>query len=291
MVPIMSGHPKHKSKQKRAKSRGGMQKTHNDSYRNRSKPKSKLKIDLFGFHAVAEAWLNPSRDIHALYITQNALDGFETIQAQADNSNLKRPSPIVVEKHEIENCLPKGSVHQGIALSTAPLSVLGLPDLLIKTQTQDSALILILDQVTDPHNVGAITRSACAFGADGILTQSRHTPDLTGVLAKTACGALEHVPFAAETNLSRAIEELQDNHFIILGLDERGDINIDEAAKRHRSDKIALVLGAEGPGIRRLVKEKCDFLVRLPMEGPMPSINVSNAAAVALYAIAVDKTC
>lgn len=254
------------------------------------KPKgSKIQANLFGFHAVAEAWLNAERDIHALYITQNALDGFEDILARAKKTGLNRPAPRIVDKGAIDNSLPKGTVHQGIALGCAPLPMMGLPDLLIKTASKDSALLVILDQVTDPHNVGAITRSACAFGADGVITQSRHTPELSGVLAKIACGALEHVPFAAETNLSRTIEELKDNHFIVLALDERGEMNIDAAAARHKGDKVALVMGAEGPGIRRLVKEKCDMLVRLPMDGAMPSINVSNAAAVALYAFSVVK--
>lgn len=251
----------------------------------------KMNAALFGFHACAEAWLNPERDIHALYITKNALDGFEDTLKKAKKAGLKRPQPTISDKAAIDNALAKGTVHQGIALDAAPLSMMGLPDLLIRTRDKDSALIVILDQVTDPHNVGAIARSACAFGADGIITQSRHTPELSGVLAKIACGALEHVPFAAETNLARTIEELQDNHFIVLALDERGKHNIDVIAERHKNDKIAFVMGAEGPGIRRLVKEKCDDLVRLPMDGAMPSINVSNAAAIALYAFrTIDKS-
>lgn len=139
--------------------------------------------------------------------------------------------------------------------------------------------LAILDQVTDPHNVGAILRSACAYGAKGLIMQSKHAPEMTGALAKAACGALEHVPVAFETNLSRAIEALQQAGYFVYGLDERGD----DIGQQNFAGKNVLVLGAEGPGIRRLVKEHCDVLIRLPMHGPMPSINVSNAAAVAFH--------
>ena len=276
------GHRAPKAHQKHDQKQGQKQ-------QERGRKAPKIKADLFGFHACAEAWLNPERDIHALYITQNALSGFESVIEKAKKAKITRPAPTITDKGAIDNALMKGTVHQGVALDTAPLPMMGLPDLLIRTQDKPSALLVILDQVTDPHNVGAIARSACAFGADGIITQSRHTPDLSGVLAKIACGALEHVPFAAETNLARTIEELQQNHFIVLALDERGEHNIDVIAERHKNDKIAFVMGAEGPGIRRLVKEKCDDMVRLPMDGAMPSINVSNAAAIALYAFrAID---
>ena len=268
------------------KKRHRSDKPHKPSHKPRhDAPKGpKIRADLFGFHAVAEAWLNSARNIEALYITEVALPGFEDILKRG--KSLNRPDPIHVDKAVIDKALPPGSVHQGLALKTAPLPTLGLPDLLIQTQDQDAALFLILDQVTDPHNVGAITRSACAFGADGIIVQSRHAPESSGILAKTACGALEHIPFAEETNLARTIEELQENGFFVLGLDERGEQNIGEIAGNYKNAKCALVLGAEGPGIRRLVKEKCDALVRLPMSGAMPSIDVSNAAAIALYALA-----
>jgi 23S rRNA (guanosine2251-2'-O)-methyltransferase len=142
---------------------------------------------------------------------------------------------------------------------------------------------LMLDQVTDPHNVGAIISSACAFGAAGVVMQKKHAPALNGVLAKTACGAVEHVPVAFVTNLSRALEEFKEGGYFSYGLDERGEMDIGELGKK--PGKCVLIMGAEGPGIRHLVKEHCDSLVRLPMHGPMPSINVSNAAAVALYAV------
>lgn len=247
-------------------------------HRNKQKrPKSgpKLKIDLFGVHAVTAAWQNPKRHIHALYITDQALKDFD-LRAPAN-----RPAPTIISKEELERALPQGAVHQGIALCAQNLEEMDAQDLIIREEKKEKSILLMLDQVTDPHNVGAILRSACAFGAAGMILQRKHAPDLTGILAKTACGAVEHVPVAYETNLTRALEKLQENGYFVLGLDERGE-NI---AALPEYKKAVLVLGAEGPGLRRLVREQCDVLARLPMHGPMPSINVSNAAAVALYAL------
>lgn len=245
------------------------------------KPKQLSKPSLYGLHAVREAWLNPAREIDALYITAQAEKSFA--QSIKDAAKLKRPRPLLIEKKQLEKMLPAGAVHQGIAISASPLEEYSLTDLIIKTRDMTQPLLLILDQVTDPHNVGAILRSACAFGADGVVIQKKHAPVLEGVLAKTACGAIEHVPVACVTNLSRSIEELQENGYFAYGLDERGEMDISELGAK--AGKTALVLGAEGPGIRHNVKQHCDALVRLPMFGPMPSINVSNAAAVSLYAL------
>lgn len=239
----------------------------------------KLKLNLFGFHAVQAAWLNPKRHVHALYMTEAAAREFEgRLPKELQN---KRPASTVVAKEDIDRSLPPGTVHQGIALSCQPLEEISVQDLIIKAKDKQNSVLLILDQVTDPHNIGAILRSACAFGADGMILQSRHAPEADGILAKTACGALEHVPIAYETNLSRTMELLQDKGYFIFGLDERGE----DIGTANLSGKSVLVLGAEGPGMRPNIKEHCDSLIRLPMQGPMPSINVSNAAAVALYAI------
>ncbi|MCB9988261.1 MAG: 23S rRNA (guanosine(2251)-2'-O)-methyltransferase RlmB [Rhodospirillales bacterium] len=239
--------------------------------------KSSIKADLWGSHAVQAAWLNPDRDVRALYITESALKDF------SQSAPVKRPPPMIVDKAALDHALPKGAVHQGIALDCPPLEETFLNDLIIRAGGQPKTVLLMLDQVTDPHNVGAILRSACAFGAAGMIMQKKHAPELSGVLAKTACGAVEHVPVAYETNLTRSLETLQENGFFVIGLDERGE----DIAGLSVPDKCVLVLGAEGPGLRRLVKEQCDTLARLPMNGPMPSINVSNAAAVALYALSV----
>ena len=258
---------------------------------------------LYGFHAVREAWLNPQRTVFALYLTEESKKEFEPVLAQARGKGLRRPGPQVVDKKQLDKMLPPGAVHQGLGLSTTPLDDIFIQDFIIKAQQQNRTVLLMLDQVTDPHNVGAILRSACAFGADGVIMQRKHAPEIEGVLAKTACGGVEHVPVAFETNLSRAIEELKENGFFVYGLDEAGyktigDIGFKPKAPAHDgkdllkpspqidlSEKILLVLGSEGYGIRRLVKENCDELVRLPTTGAIASLNVSNAAAVALYAL------
>lgn len=238
---------------------------------------------LYGVHAVSAAWLNEDRKIQALYVCDQALDSLKPAMEEARRKGIARPDATLVDRKKLEFLLPAGAVHQGLAIVSAPLPETGLRDLLIQGEEREKSLILILDQITDPHNVGAILRSACAFGATGVIMQRRHAPELTGALAKAACGALEHVPVAFETNISRSIEELQEAGYHVYGLDERGEKSIGDVKF---SGRVALVLGAEGPGLRHLVKERCDMLVRLPMEGPMPSVNVSNAAAIALYVMA-----
>lgn len=251
-------------------------------------------IQLYGFHAVHEAWLNPEREIHEFLVTPQALNGFEQSLKAGKSKNLKRPAPQKVEKQKLEKILPRGAVHQGLAISCSPLPEMDAQDLIIANHDQDNTLLVMLDQVTDPHNVGAILRSASAFGAAGIILQKKHSPILDGVLAKTACGGLEHTPVAVETNLSRAIESLKDAGYFVYGLDERGarsleEIQMSENSKISGLGKAVLILGAEGPGMRRLIQENCDELVRLPTKMPIASLNVSNAAAVALYALSVKK--
>lgn len=243
----------------------------------KQKHKNTERPNLYGFHAVRAAWLNPNRDVQVLYMTQNAAKGFE--QTLQQSKHLDRPQPIVLDNKSFDKLLHRDSVHQGVAASVSPLNEIDIQSLTISAK--DNSLILILDQVTDPHNVGAILRSACAFGAHGIVMQRKHAPNLEGVLAKTASGAIEHVPVAFETNISRSIETLQDSGYFVYGLDERGE----DIRNMKLGGKVALVLGAEGPGIRRLVKKHCDALFKIPMSGVMESINVSNAAAVALYAL------
>jgi 23S rRNA (guanosine2251-2'-O)-methyltransferase len=240
----------------------------------------KLNVDLFGTHAVQAAWQNPGRFVHTLYGTEAALAEFDL------KTKAKRPQPTVVSKEDLDRALPPGTVHQGLGLSCQPLEETDVDDLIRVGEEKKRSLIVMIDQVTDPHNIGAILRSTCAFGADGLIQQRKNAPEVTGIMAKTACGALEHVPMAYETNLSRAIETLQEAGYFVVGLDEHGEKNIGDLPAY---DKCVLVLGAEGPGLRRLIKENCDVLARLPMHGPMPSINVSNAAAVALYDLSSRK--
>ena len=242
------------------------------------KQQIKNTVWLWGTHAVKEAWENPNRVIHSLLVNDRTIKdthGFVT------PDGVKRPNVDRVDRSIIEKRLPKGAVHQGIALQCDPLEETFLSDIIIKSKSKDKVTLVMLDQVTDPHNVGAILRSACAFGADGVIVQTRHAPESTGTLAKAACGALEHMPIIRETNLSRAIESLQDNFFNVVGLDEEGVVLGDQ----EKSDKICIVMGAEGPGLRPKVKETCTSLLRLPTDGPVATLNVSNATAVALYAL------
>lgn len=236
---------------------------------------------LWGIHAVREAWQNPNRIIHSYLVTEKTAKYVDDWNTPSDT---KRPKADIVERSVFEKRLPQGAVHQGVAVQCAPLDEVFLSDLIIKSKMTDNMMVVMLDQVTDPHNVGAILRSACAFGASAIIVQSRHAPEVTGTLAKSACGAVEHVPIIREVNLSRAIEQLQDNFFNVVGLDEKG-VGVSDIQK---SGKTCLVMGAEGPGLRQKVKETCTSLLRLPTDGPVPTLNVSNATAVALYALRGD---
>jgi len=245
------------------------------------KPDTSSNAVLFGLHAVREAWLNPDRDIKNLYITDNALDGFKDILAQAEAKNIKRPGPEIYEKSAIDK-ITGGGVHQGIAINAEHLPEISVQELVSRTHTKQSATIIVLDQVTDPHNVGAILRSAAAFGADGIVMQRKHAPQLTGVLAKTACGAADHIPVAYEINLSRAINTLQDAGYFGLAMDEHAENSFADA---DIPMKVVLCLGAEGKGLRPKIKDQCEIRLRLPTQGAIQSLNVSNAAAIALFAI------
>ncbi len=236
-------------------------------------PGPALNANIWGQHAVRAAWRNPEREIKALYVTENALRDFEL------SAPVKRPAPTVVEKKELDK-ITRDGVHQGVALDAAPLAELDLMDLIIKVSDKPRSVFAILDQVTDPHNVGAILRSACALGVDGVIMQKKHAPELTGVLAKTASGAIEHIDVCYETNLSRSIETLKERGFEIIGLDETGNESLQQISA---GDKTVIVLGAEGDGLRRLIRENCDRLVHLPTTGEVSSLNVSNAAAIAFF--------
>jgi 23S rRNA (guanosine2251-2'-O)-methyltransferase len=235
---------------------------------------------------VTAAWLNPDRVIKKLYVTETMRDGFAAVLKEG--RNLNRPEPTVIDKRQLDNALKK-AVHQGIAIDAAPLDEVFVGDIIAKLSTRKSGLILMLDHVTDPHNVGAILRSACAFGADGVIMQRKFSPELTGVLAKTATGAVEHMPVAFEINLSDTLDTLAAAGFYAIGLDERGPQTLGEAVAAYKGEehlaKTVLVLGAEGSGLRPKVRDHCSALARLPTGGPIESLNVSNAAAIALYAL------
>lgn len=225
---------------------------------------------LYGVHAVTAALLNPERKVRRLLATA------EAAKALPD----ARPQPEIVERAEIDRVLPPGAVHQGLALAVEPLPATEMEDVIRAADGAATAIVVMLDQVTDPHNVGAILRSAAAFGAMAVAAPDRHAPDETGTLAKSASGALERVPLVRVTNVVRALEDLKKAGFWVAGLAADAPKTL---ARAGLSGKVVLVLGAEGEGMRRLTREHCDHLVKLPMCGEMESLNVSNAAAVALY--------
>lgn len=218
---------------------------------------------------------NPRRRLKKVLLTTAAIPEFEAL--------LKRRglAAEVADNESIARNLPRDAVHQGIALLADPLPEVDLHDAL--EGTTGNRRLIMLDQVSDPHNLGAVLRSAAAFGAVGLIVQDRHSPPITGTLAKAASGAVELVPLIRVVNLSRTLEELGDMGFLRLAF-------ADEAAQPLTAvdlkRDVVLVLGAEGEGLRRLTRERCDVAVRLPTAPSMPSLNVSNAAAVALYACA-----
>jgi 23S rRNA (guanosine2251-2'-O)-methyltransferase len=226
---------------------------------------------LYGFHPVVEALRNPRREILRLYLTLNAEIRLTELQL------LKPDMPIeIVSTKELTRWLSEDAVHQGMMLVCKPLQEdAALSDVL------DSPLLLALDQVTDPHNIGAILRSACAFGARGVLLTQRHAPHESAVLAKSASGALEHVPLVRVRNLSASLEELQGHGYQCIGFDSEAEVGLQDVVL---SKKIVLVMGAEGKGLRQKTRTTCDTMVKLDMPGPIQSLNVSNAAAIALYA-------
>jgi 23S rRNA (guanosine2251-2'-O)-methyltransferase len=223
---------------------------------------------LYGWHTVAAALANPQRKIRKLLLTENAA------RRLADENIDTRVTPEIVRPNLIDARLGPDAVHQGLLAEADPLSS---PELDTLAQ---QGIVLVLDQITDPHNVGAILRSAAAFAVKAIVTTARHSPEATGVLAKSASGALELVPLITVQNLARTLTELNDVGFLTVGLDSEGSENLGAVQLRQ---PLALVLGAEGKGLRRLTRETCSVVARLDMPGDIKSLNVSNAAVLALY--------
>jgi 23S rRNA (guanosine2251-2'-O)-methyltransferase len=229
----------------------------------------------YGRHAVTAALSNPDRTLRRLYGTKEALRLLET-DFDADFGGLDiRP----METSQLDG-LVRVAPHQGLVLDCDPLPDVHIEEVLLNLE--EKAAILVLDQVTDPHNVGAILRSAAAFGAAFIVTQDRHSPPETGALAKAASGALEVVPWVRSVNLARALDVIAEAGFWRIGLDGAAPLMLADATSGHST---CLVLGAEGTGIRQNVAAHCDALARLPISNRVESLNVSNAAAVALYAV------
>ena len=223
---------------------------------------------LYGWHTVKAALENPSRRIRKLLVTENAA------RRLAEEKVPAKPPPEVVRPDAIAARLPPDAVHQGIYAEADPLPAPPIEEL------SADGIVLVLDQITDPHNVGAIFRTAAAFAATAVVTTLRHSPEATGVLAKSASGALEHVPLIAVQNLARALAQLKERGFLVVGLDSSGG---DELAELPLRAPLALVFGAEGKGLRPLTKDTSDHVARLDLPGTIQSLNVSNAAALALY--------
>lgn len=234
---------------------------------------SKSGLWLYGMHTVQAALENPNRQKSRLIATDCA---FEEL-----SHRLTKPLPFrheIMDRLALDKICGRDAVHQGVALSVSPL-----PDADSEAMLQRPGPILILDQVTDPRNIGAILRSAMAFGAAGVIMQDRHSPEESGVLAKAASGALDHVLVMRAVNLNREIDRFKEKGFWVVGLDAHGELfDGNQFSKR----RLVLVLGAEGSGIRPLIRKNCDEFARLNMRGPIDSLNVSVAAAVALYEVA-----
>ncbi|MDD3371322.1 MAG: 23S rRNA (guanosine(2251)-2'-O)-methyltransferase RlmB [Alphaproteobacteria bacterium] len=235
-------------------------------------------ILIWGLHAVRAAYLNPKRRVTRLWLSEAGEKLFTRTIDEARDDLLKRPDAKKMDREGLDRLVPPNTVHQGIVIETLPLPDQGLEAILSADPPPD--LILLLDQVTDPHNVGAILRSAAAFGAGAVVMTERNAPASTGVLAKTASGALDVTPLLHVVNLSRALDELREAGYWCIGLAEEGEKTL---ADIDMSGRTALILGAEGEGLRHLTRQKCDELAKLPTQGPIGSLNVSNAAAIALY--------
>ena len=232
---------------------------------------------LFGLHAVRDALENPAREKLRLIVTKNAADKLAEAIAKAGIE------PEVVDPRKFSAPIDPQSVHQGAALEVKPLDWGTLTDRCLGDGERPPRVVM-LDRVTDPHNVGAILRSAEVFGAVAVVAPRHHSAPETGALAKTASGALERQPYLRVRNLSDAMEDLRKMGYLLLGLDGEADQTIEQAVEGHRDRPVALVLGAEGPGLRQKTRETCDALVKIEFAGSFGSLNVSNAAAVALYA-------
>ena len=238
------------------------------AHRRKERRDANAPIVLYGWHTVTAALANPARRFHKILTTENAArrladDGIKL----PITAELVRPDAIAAQ-------LTPDAVHQGLLAEADPLPTPALADLAA------AGIVLVLDQITDPHNVGAILRTAAAFAVAAVVTTARHSPEATGVLAKSASGALEWVPIVSVQNLARGIAELKEHGFLVVGLDSG---TADDLAAMALSAPLALVLGAEGKGLRQGTRAVCDRLARLDLPGAIKSLNVSNAAALALY--------
>lgn len=256
----------------------GMQKQQQKQWRPRPQEEATAVPDglvrLYGLHTVRHALENENRVVKKLYLTANARERLELSDEKLASLNIEESSP-----RELDKLVGSNAVHQGCILEGIPLESKTL------AQISDSPLLLVLDQVTDPHNVGAIMRSAVAMNVGALITTSRHSPVETGVLAKSASGALDMIDHIEARNLANALGELHKLGYQTIGLDSEGPDVLENSiiSKSGNASKVALVMGAEGKGLRSKTRETCTTLARVDMPGAIKSLNVSNAAALALY--------
>lgn len=252
---------------------------HKDGSRERARGDT---VWLFGLHAVREALENPMREKLRLILTRNAQTRLSDTLSKADIT------PEIVDARRFTAPLDPQSVHQGAAVEVKPLDW-GSVSEICALNRDDNPVVLLLDRVSDPHNVGAILRSAEVFGARAVIAPRRHSAPETGALAKSASGALERHPYLQVPNLARSMTALREMGYRILGLDGTASSSIEDGLHVYGKGPVALALGAEGPGLRELTKENCDELVHIPSPSGFGSLNVSNAAAVALYAATMRR--
>lgn len=237
---------------------------------------------IWGFHAAKAALANPKRTIHDIYVTENT--------GEKLGIPGKPPFPKIALPSEIDRLIPRGASHQGVALRCAPLEWPDISD--VAHEAPEDGLIIVLDQITDPHNVGAMLRLASAFGADALVIQDRHAPPLSGALAKVAVGCLETIPICQVTNIGNTLQDLSKTGWFITGLAGETELELEGAVKG--GGRQVIVMGAEGPGLRKRVRDCCDQLARIPMAskalpGQAESLNVATAAAIALYEVRRHK--
>jgi 23S rRNA (guanosine2251-2'-O)-methyltransferase len=261
-------HQQTRGERGRSRPRGAPGSAPRHFHRNKHRDADDAPVLLYGWHTVTAALANPARRIHRLLATENAA------RRLADDGITLSVTPELVRPDALDARLTPDAVHQGLLAEADPLPS---PDI---EAFDPSGIVLVLDQITDPHNVGAILRTAAAFAVAALVTTARHSPQATGVLAKAASGALEHVPIVTVPNLARGLSALKERGFLTVGLDGSAP---DDLATLGLRAPLALVLGAEGKGLRQLTAATCNLLARLDLPGAIKSLNVSNAAALALY--------
>lgn len=234
---------------------------------------------LYGRHPVTAAIANPERQISAIFATPENATEIRSICVEAGRSEALVK---ITERREIERLLPAEAVHQGLAAQVKELPSYDITDICAMAEDKERCHVLILDQVTDPQNIGAIIRSCVAFETLALIVQDKNAPSESGAMAKASAGMIEQLPIARVTNLSRAVETLKDVGFWVIGMDGYAQTTVD---KINKSGKTAIIMGSEGKGMRRLVEEACDMTVRLPISAKVESLNVATAAAITLYEI------